>query len=326
MTNPPAAPAPAPHLAAAVPAPLPGPPATPNPQPVPEPPTPLPYHRMALFSAGHRWWRPVVGTLFVGVVYLVVATVFYALTSALGTAKGYDEAADGTVEFGPVSGTAVDLVGLALAIPVVLLAVRWIGRRPAGTVSSVTGQLRWRRLALCVLVALPIFAASIGAVLLLPDHGTPPPRWAGWEVFGPALAMLVVLVPLQAAAEEYLFRGWLTQAAGAFLRSPWWALLPQAVLFGAAHGWGTPWGFADLVVFGLVAGWLTVRTGGLEAAIGLHAVSNLLAFASAAAAVDGLATDETAADATWQVVAIDLTGIALYTAAVLWLTRPRGNR
>ncbi|CAO0830891.1 hypothetical protein SMICM17S_10210 [Streptomyces microflavus] len=36
-----------------------------------------------------------------------------------------------------------------------------------------------------------------------------------------------------------MFRGWLTQAVGAFFfRSPWFAVIPQAVLFAAAHGWG----------------------------------------------------------------------------------------
>jgi membrane protease YdiL (CAAX protease family) len=225
------------------------------------------------------------------------------------------------VEFGPVTSTAVDLTMLAVAIPLVLLAVRWIGRRPAGTVSSVTGGLRWRWLGLCLLAAVPILAATTGAMLLLPAEDEPSQQWAGWEVFGPALAMLVLLVPLQAAAEEYVFRGWLTQAVGAFLRSPWIAIAPQAVLFAAAHGWGTPWGFADLVVFGAVAGWLTVRTGGLEAAIGLHAVNNLLAFAAAASVVDGLASDDTAADAPWELVLLDLTGVALYAAAVLWLAR-----
>ncbi|WSQ10658.1 CPBP family intramembrane metalloprotease [Streptomyces sp. NBC_01231] len=283
----------------------------------------LPYHRMARVSARHRWWRPVLGTGFVAVTCVLVAGLLYGLGSALGAAKGYPEAADGTVEFGPVSGTALDLLAIASAIPVVLLAARWTGRRPAGTVSSVTGGLRWHWLGLCVLVALPVLAVTTGAMLLLPTDGAPPSRWAGWEVFGPALAMLVVLVPLQAAAEEYVFRGWLTQAVGAFLRSPWWALVPQALLFAAAHGWGTPWGFADLAVFAVVAGRLTVRTGGLEAAIGLHAVNNLLAFGVSAAVVDGLNSDDTAADAPWQLVAVDLAGIALYTAAVLWLAHRR---
>lgn len=283
----------------------------------------LPYHRMARVSARHRWWRPVLGTGFVAVACVLVAALLYGLGSALGAAKGYPEAPDGTVEFGPVSGTALDLLAIASALPVVLLAVRWTGRRPAGTVSSVTGGLRWRWLGLCVLAALPVLAVTTGVMVLLPTDDAPPSRWAGWEVFGPALAMLVVLVPLQAAAEEYVFRGWLTQAVGAFFRSPWWALVPQAVLFAAAHGWGTPWGFADLAVFAVVAGWLTVRTGGLEAAIGLHAVNNLLAFGVSAAVVDGLKSDDTAADAPWQLVALDLAGIALYTAAVLWLARRR---
>ncbi|MFF3378618.1 CPBP family intramembrane glutamic endopeptidase [Streptomyces sp. NPDC002680] len=283
----------------------------------------LPYHRMARASVRHRWWRPLLGTGFVVVACVVVAGLLYGVVDALGAAKRYPEGPDGTVEFGPVTGTALDLLAIASALPVVLLAVRWIGRRPAGTVSSVTGGLRWRWLGLCVLAALPILAVTTGAMFLLPMDDAEPTRWAGWEVFGPALAMLVVLVPLQAAAEEYVFRGWLTQAVGGFLRSPWWALVPQAVLFAAAHGWGTPWGFADLTVFAIVAGWLTVRTGGLEAAIGLHAVNNLLAFGVSAAIVDGLKTDDTAADAPWQLVAVDLTGIALYTAAVLWLARRR---
>ncbi|OQD56051.1 CAAX protease family protein [Streptomyces phaeoluteigriseus] len=307
MTNPSAT---APYFPGFLPAPPPGLPAE-----------PLGYHRLARISARHRWWRPVLGTLFVAVTYTVTVGLLYVLVSAVGVARGYREGPDGTVEFGPVTTTAVDLTMLAVAIPLVLLAVRWIGRRPAGTVSSVTGGLRWRWLGRCLLVALPILALTTGAMLLLPAQDGPEQQWAGWAVFGPALAMLVVLVPLQAAAEEYAFRGWLIQAVGAFLRSPWPAIVPQAVLFAAAHGWGTPWGFADLVVFGAVAGWLTVRTGGLEAAIGLHAVNNLFAFAAAAFVVDGLESDDTAADAPWELVALDLTGVALYTAAVLWLAR-----
>ncbi|WP_232838497.1 CPBP family intramembrane glutamic endopeptidase [Streptomyces geranii] len=283
----------------------------------------LAYHRMARSSVRHRWWRSLLGTGFVVVAGVVAAVLVYGIGSVLGMVKGYPESPDGTVEFGLVSGTALDLLAIASAVPVVLLAVRWIGRRPAGTVSSVTGRLRWGWLGWCVLAALPVLALTTGGVFLLPVDDAEPMPWAGWAVFGPALAMLLVLVPLQAAAEEYVFRGWLTQAVGGLLRNPWWALVPQALLFAAAHGWGTPWGFADLAVFGVVAGWLTVRTGGLEAAIGLHAVNNLLAFGVSAAVVDGLKSDETAADAPWQLVAVDLAGIALYAAAVLWLARRR---
>ncbi|MET7847817.1 CPBP family intramembrane glutamic endopeptidase [Streptomyces avermitilis] len=249
--------------------------------------------------------------------------VLGSAASAWGALKGYPETPDGSVEFGPITATAVDLLYLAAAIPVVLLGVRWIGRRPAGTVSSVAGGLRWRLLGVCLLIALPVLAVATGGMLLVPGGDDTGFRWAGWGVFGPSMAMLVVLVPLQSAAEEYVFRGWLMQAAGAFFRSPWFAIVPQAALFAAAHGWGTAWGFAELAFFGVLAGWLTVRTGGLEASIGLHAVNNLLAFGAAAAVVDGLKSDETAADAPWQMAVIDVAAITVYTAVVLWIARRR---
>ncbi|QTD96139.1 CPBP family intramembrane glutamic endopeptidase [Streptomyces cyanogenus] len=289
----------------------------------PQLPEQLPYHRLARLSPRYRWWRPLLGTLVVTVTYLVTLVLLMLSCAVAGSALGYREDADGWPEFGPVSGTAVDLLSIAVAIPVLALAVRWIGRRRAGTVSSVTGRLRWRWLLRCVLTAVPILALTMGGMFLLPADGEAESPWVGWAAFGKALAMLVLLVPVQAAAEEYVFRGWLTQTAGAYLRSPWAALLPQAVLFAAAHGWGTPWGFADLVVFGTAAGWLTWRTGGLEASIALHAVNNLLAFGASAAVVGGLSSDETAADAPWQTVALDVVGIALYTAAVAWWLRRR---
>ncbi|UFR00384.1 CPBP family intramembrane metalloprotease [Streptomyces sp. Go40/10] len=283
----------------------------------------LPYHRLARLSPRYGWWRPLLGTLVVAVTYVVALVALMVLTTALGLAMGYREDADGWPEFGPVSGTALDLLSIAVGIPVVLLTVRWIGKRPAGTVSSVTGRLRWRWLLLCVLTAVPVLGLSMAGVFLLPADGGPESQWVGWPAFARALAMLVLLVPVQAAAEEYVFRGWLTQTAGAFLRSPWAAILPQAVLFAAAHGLGTPWGFADLVVFALAAGWLTWRTGGLEASIALHTVNNLFSFGVAAAVVGGLDSDETAADAGWQLVALDVSAIALYTAAVAWWLRRR---
>ncbi|MER5978367.1 CPBP family glutamic-type intramembrane protease [Streptomyces sp. NPDC001857] len=305
------------------------PPAGPTYPPYPAPPAPDPrhsetlaYHRLTRISARHRWWRPLVGTLFLLVGIAFTLFLVYGLADVWGAVRDYPVDRDGMTEFGPVAGTAVDLVAIAVAIPVVLLAVRWIGDRPAGTVSSVTGRLRRRLLGTYMLAALAVSVVT-GAVMFLLPGDDEPVRWAGWGFFLSAMAVLLVLVPFQAAAEEYVFRGWLTQTAGAFLRRPWVAVVPQAVLFAAAHGWGTPWGFADLVVFGVVAGLLSVRTGGLEAGIALHTVNNLFAFGFSAAIVDGLKSDETAADSPWQVVLVDVSGMLLYAAVVLWLARRR---
>ncbi|WP_236067817.1 CPBP family intramembrane glutamic endopeptidase [Streptomyces brasiliscabiei] len=292
----------------------------------PPPVPPLPYHRLALVAGSHRWWRPLVGT---GVVFLgavLVTLLVFGGGEIAGAVLDRPRDADGVVVWGPIGDTALLLLSLGLCIPVVLLAARWTGRRPAGTVASVAGALRWRWLGLCLAVALPVAGATLGLSLLLPgaDVGAPEWTWAGATTFLLGLATVCLLVPFQAAAEEYVFRGWLTQTVGAWCRSPWIAVVPQAVLFAAAHGWGTPWGFADLVVFGLIAGLLTIRTGGLEAAIALHVLNNLLPLGILSATVDGLGIEETAADMDWTMLALDVPLVALYAAAVVWLARRRG--
>ena len=48
-----------------------------------------------------------------------------------------------------------------------------------------------------------------------------------------------------------------------------------AVLFLPLHATGG-WGYVDIVIFAACAGWLTWFTGGIEAAVVLHAAGNLL--------------------------------------------------
>ncbi|WP_266849734.1 CPBP family intramembrane glutamic endopeptidase [Streptomyces sp. NBC_00568] len=287
--------------------------------------TALPYHRMAHYTGRHRWWRPLLGTSLLIAGWMLLVLFLDTLAYGVGKAAGYTELPDGTIDFGPVRGTVLDLAYLAVALPLILVVIRSTGGRPAGTVSSVIGRLRWLWLTRCALVAVPAVALLALAVVFLPGmEGGPqdaPDVWVGWQHFLPAMAVLMLFVPLQAAAEEYAFRGWLMQAVGGFFRSPWIAVLPQAAAFAAAHGWGTQWGFADLLVFGAVAGWLTIRTGGLEAAIALHALNNLLAFGLSAAVVDGLSSDDTAADAPWQLAAVDTALVLVYASIVLWLAR-----
>lgn len=80
------------------------------------------------------------------------------------------------------------------------------------------------------------------------------------------------------------------------------------------------------MVFGLITGLLTIRTGGLEAAIALHVLNNLLSMGMLSAIAGGLETDETAADMNWMMLAVDVPLVSLYAAAVLWLSHRRGLR
>jgi len=154
--------------------------------------------------------------------------------------------------------------------PAVALRVRWAGGRTLGSVSSVAGRLRGGWLLRCLGPALVLLAAQVGALLATgqaEDEGA----WPGWGAYLVIVAVAVLLVPLQAAAEEYVTRGWLVQALVALTRSRWLAAVLASALFVALHGTADPWAVADLAVFALALCWLTFRTGGLEAAIALHA-------------------------------------------------------
>lgn len=186
---------------------------------------------------------------------------------------------------------------LILMIPALLLASRIVEGRGVGLLSSVTGRLRMGWLGKSLLLALAVFAVYF-AVLL------------GWSAAGgeaisvdfshPGLWVMVLLVllliPFQAAAEEYVFRGYLMQLVGSWLRHPAFAILLPVPLFVLGHGYDV-WGAASVGVFAIVAAWLTWRTGGLEAAISLHIVNNVLIFLlGSVGLVDANATSGTPAD------------------------------
>jgi membrane protease YdiL (CAAX protease family) len=285
------------------------------------------YHRLAVHPR-QRWWMPVLATLGLVVLAVILQMILYAVAYIGVVIVDRPADPDETPALPGYLEVGLGLASIAIALPLVLFAVRFVQSRPAGSISSVLGRLRWGWLGLCLLLAtlatVLMLAGSIGLLHLTgdPDASLTGGDWVGVGTFVGGLAMLIVLVPLQAAAEEYVFRGWLLQAVGAFVRSPWPAIAVQAVLFAALHGWGTPWGFVDLVLFGTVLGWLTVRTGGLEAAIALHVTNNLISMTLMA--VDGsLTLDVTAADMPWPVLIVDAVTVVGYAAVVAWLARRR---
>jgi membrane protease YdiL (CAAX protease family) len=292
-------------------------------------PSGTPYHRLARTSA-HRWWRPVVGTLLMLIVWGTLAglVALVGLLVAAGGAGGAFDKMKAAIG-GEIAG-AVALLSIAVAIPAVLLAARWIQKRPAGTVSSVLGRLRYGWLGRCVLLALGAAAlAQAGSFALAAATGQPlfsgSHTWVGWAPFAAGMALIVVLVPFQAGAEEYVFRGWLLQAIGAFCRTPWLAVGVQAVIFAAGHGWQGWWGSASTLLFGVITGVLAVRTGGLEAAIALHIANNVVAL-TPLAAFGMLGTLLGTADPTtaqWSDAVTVALFYAVYTVIVLKLARRR---
>lgn len=167
-------------------------------------------------------------------------------------------------------------LGLASLIPLTYLLLRWGGGLAARWVGSVQPGLRWRYLLACLVAALVIMAVAVW-FLQVRGHGPARPQ----HDYGWFLAVIVLTTPFQAAAEEYFFRGFLLQVLGRLSGNHWVPILVSALLFALVHGTQELPLFVDRFAFGVLAGWLVVRTGGLEAAVAAHVANNLLAFAAA---------------------------------------------
>lgn len=280
--------------------------------------SPRPYPQV-LRGPRHRWWRPVLSLMVLcgGGLVLLVAVAVGSLALQLTGLVDIDAFTD-LDDVGPEFLLANNL-GLASLIPLVALAVRvGHGTRPRW-VSSVAGGLRWRWLLIVAVVSGVIQVA--GTVVLFVWDGAPSGR--GQDV---VLLLLVVALttPLQAAGEEYLFRGWMTQSLGSvFGHAAAGAVVTGAVsatLFALAHGQQDQYLFADRFAFGVLASVLTWVTGGLEAAIAVHSVNNVVVFVPVIL-TGGLTDSLTATGLAWPFLVADLALMAVTGAVVVWLAR-----
>ena len=240
-------------------------------------------------SRDWAWWRPLLGLLLFGVVYLVAVTV--TVIVSLLTGVGPDL---GLLDLVDPATLLVTNLSLIVGIPIVWLA--WAGAHGMriGWSSSVLARFRWRLLLPFALRALITVGAGIGVAvvlaLLLGGNGlSGPVDSAGW-----LLLVVVLTTPLQSAAEEYLFRGYLSQAIAGWIRSPRAGAVVAAVvtaaLFSAAHAPPDVETFLDRFAFGLAASAVVWLTGGIEAAVAVHAVNNVVVFVLAALLGEGVAT------------------------------------
>ena len=231
------------------------------------------YHRLARTDPHHRWWMPLVEGLILFGIFMVLSILF-GIVLALAFPETLTEDVLAANQLDPVVYFML-FASVALLLPSALLARLVLGPRPLGLIFSVTGRIRWKWLLLCFLVAVGVYAvvnlAGIG--LDLATGGTPTSVQLA-PGFGWLLATTLIVVPLQCTAEEVVFRGYLAQMVGRWLKHPAWAILLPVPLFVAGHVYDV-WGLLSVAIMAVSMGIVTWRTGGLEAGIALHAVNNM---------------------------------------------------
>ncbi|MBA4607413.1 CPBP family intramembrane metalloprotease [Aeromicrobium sp. Marseille-Q0843] len=240
------------------------------------------YPRLARESPDFAHWKLPVAAVVGSFLYvvLVVVLVIVAVVGVAASGTSFDTWLDGTdsdIALDDPGLLLFQLATIAVLLPCVVLAVALVWRRHVGYLHSVEGHLRWSWLGRCLALAFLVVVAALGlSVLVAAVAGDEPVsvEAPGGRALA-ALAVVLLVVPFQAAAEEYVFRGGLMQLIGSWTR---WTAVPvvaTSLLFAAGHLYSF-WGLVSVFAFGVIAAVLTIRTGGLEAAVALHVANNIV--------------------------------------------------
>jgi len=242
-----------------------------------------------------RWWVPLLLTA-------IVIAATYGLQLALSGAAALVET--GVLGKDPADASLTPLTYLATNLAIILIAPLVL--LVLGTTSGVswravmaTGRtFAWRRLAR----HLGIFAILMVLVNAVVQVVQPSPLSA-FAVTGTTVALLAVIAlttPLQAAAEEIVFRGVLTAAYGSWIRALRPALVTgiilSSLLFAVLHTSADPWMLVNYLGLGAGTALMALISRGLEAAIAYHVMNNVFAMTIGAlfAGGGGIVEDRTA--------------------------------
>ncbi|MFC7619296.1 CPBP family intramembrane glutamic endopeptidase [Microlunatus sp. GCM10028923] len=218
------------------------------------------------------------------------------------------------------------MLPIALLIPWSMLIQRSLYGVRAASLTSVLNVFRTAVFGKAMLVVLPLWSINLVVSNLVMGNTT-----TTWSTVGLASVFLVTLLltPLQAAGEEYGFRGLVFRIAASWARGQRAALLlgiaVSSILFAVVHFSTDPWVNLYYLVFASTLAIITWRSGGLEIGIVIHAVNNTIGFLVLLV----LHADFTAANDRSEGVgsAIMLLPCALHiaiTAWVWWQTRSSG--
>jgi membrane protease YdiL (CAAX protease family) len=187
---------------------------------------------------------------------------------------------------------------------------------------DIVGAWRWKQFG----AGLAIWTLCLGLASLV-DFALQPGGFH-WTATGqtPVLALSALFgLGVQTFAEEFVFRGYLTQGLLLALKRPLPTALVSGLIFGVMHipnGWPQ---FANATLFGVLTALIAMRTGGIAFTYGLHLVNNLFGAVVVVSANDvfkgapGLFTQHTPGLLWWDVAS----GVALLAIpAWLVLSRP----
>jgi len=239
-------------------------------------------------------WRTIVGLVLIAVIWMAWTLVL--MFGAIGLGLVQPEAFQAMFGMADIPLTYADTITMLLIALATIwgftfgvwLVAKWIHKRPFMSVVGWDRRFSLSQFGAGCLIAAGYLAASMAWSFV---SGNAPRRSElALETWLLALAPIAIVVFVQAASEELVFRGYLPQQLASRFGNPIvWGFIPS-VLFGLMHAANSPgdptyalFYVAIATIMGMVMMAMVWRTGSLAAAMGFHFINNIGALTVAGA-------------------------------------------
>lgn len=216
----------------------------------------------------YRWYKPIlvfiIGLILMLIFQLILLVVFGAI---------YGESAMDIITGGGYEVLNTNLgeiftdLSVIVMIPALYIATKIVRDRPFSSYASSRGGWNFKlylKALIIPFIALMVFQ-GIDVVINGAD-GT-------YHFSILFLIASLILVPLQCTAEEFVYRGLIMQTFGSWFKIPVLAIVLQAIIFSVSHGYNSL-GLVEVFVSGLIFGFLTWKTNGIEVSSAMHTANN----------------------------------------------------
>jgi len=214
------------------------------------------------------WWRYLL-TIVVALVAWILLDVAIVVGLMVTRLMPRDVALELTKPSHPVLFFGANGLAFATIVLGFVIAMRLIQRK---RFVDVIGQWRWRLFATGLGIWTVCLVGTTLVDFLLRPSGF---RWSATAATPGLVIAALIGLGVQTFAEEFVFRGYLTQGLLLATKRPLVASVLSGLLFGALHiPNGVPQAL-NAVLFGMVAAYMAIRTGGIAFTYGLHLINNL---------------------------------------------------
>ncbi|WP_296853702.1 CPBP family intramembrane glutamic endopeptidase [uncultured Methanobrevibacter sp.] len=217
----------------------------------------------------YRWYKPILVFIIGAIIYLILSLILIAVFSAIYGENIMAQLLRGGYEvMNSEIGEIYSHLAIAIMIPSLYLATKIVKDRPFSSYSSSRGG--WNTQLYLKAFIIPFILFLVVGIIehaILGNVG----NYHFTILF---FIILLIVVPIQCIAEEYVYRGLLMQTLGSWFNIPLLAVILQAIIFGFTHGYNGI-GNIGTIISGLVMGFLAWKANGLEVSSAFHTANNL---------------------------------------------------